>query len=122
MLACGPVTNKRDSSFAALEKLRDQLPVGNTSRSEPSAPVEKKGPARAVVRLERKQRRGKEVTVVEKLGLSATELDTWCKNLKQTLGCGGTVEESAIVLQGDFRKRLPEVLTRMGVRSITVAG
>jgi len=74
------------------------------------------------VRLERKQRRGKEVTVVDKLGLPSSELEQWCRDLKQTLGCGGTVEESAIVLQGDFRKRLPDVLTKMGVRSITVSG
>ena len=92
------------------------------SSSTPAAPVEKKGPARAVVRLERKQRRGKEVTVVDKLGLPSSELEQWCRDLKQTLGCGGTVEESAIVLQGDFRKRLPDVLTKMGVRSITVSG
>ncbi len=62
------MTNKRDSSFAALEKLRAQLPVGNVPPEKP-APVEKPGPARAVVRLERKHRRGKEVTIVEKLAL-----------------------------------------------------
>ena len=35
-----------------------------------SAEPHPKGPARAVVRLERKGRRGKEVTVVEQLGLT----------------------------------------------------
>ena len=120
------MTNKRDSSpFASLAKLRDQVPVGNVSTNAPV--VEKQGPARAVVRLERKHRRGKEVTLVEKLGLPASELEQWCRDLKQTLGCGGTVEESAagvmaIVLQGDFRKRLPDILTKLGVRSITVSG
>ena len=128
MFVCGPVTNKRDSSFASLAKLRDQLPVGTTpapvEKTGGPPPGEQKRPARAVVRLERKQRRGKEVTVVEKLGLTLTsdELDQWCRDLKQTLGCGGTVEESAIVLQGDFRKRLPDVLTKMGVRAVTVSG
>ena len=117
------MTNKRDSSRtpfgAALEKLRDQLPVGTVSpKIEPIL----KGPARAVVRLERKQRRGKEVTVVEKLELSGADLERWCRELKQTLGCGGTIEDSAIVLQGDFRKRLPDVLTAMGVGRITIGG
>lgn len=115
------MTNKRDSSFAALEKLRAQLPVGNVPPAKP-APVEKPGPARAVVRLERKHRRGKEVTIVEKLGLAPAELERWCRDLKQTLGCGGSLEGDAIVLQGDFRKRLPDVLTKLGVRSITVSG
>jgi translation initiation factor 1 len=112
--------NKRESGFGSLEKLRDQLPVGTASpKPEPAVA---KGPARAVVRLERKQRRGKEVTVIEKLGLRSAELDTWCGKLKQALGCGGTVEDDAIVLQGDFRKRVPELLAAMGVGRVTVAG
>ena len=74
------------------------------------------------MRLERKQRRGKEVTVIEKLGLAPAELAAWCSRLKQSLGCGGTVEGDAIVVQGDFRNRLPDVLSAMGVRSVTVAG
>jgi len=115
------MTTKRETPFAALEKLRDQLPVGEVAPTK-TEPGEKKGPARAVVRLEKKQRRGKEVTVVEKLGLQTNELESWCKQLKQTLGCGGTVEADAIVLQGDFRQRLPDVLTKLGVRKITISG
>lgn len=113
------VTTKRDP-FAALEQLREKLPPGPAPKQD--APAIAKGPARAVVRLERKQRRGKEVTAIEKLGLPTIELERWCKQLKQTLGCGGTVEGDAIILQGDFRKRLPEVLTAMGVRGVTVSG
>ncbi|HEY0253649.1 MAG TPA: translation initiation factor, partial [Kofleriaceae bacterium] len=90
--------------FGSLGAMRDGLPPGPTPA--PLKEVEKKGPARAVVRMERKQRGGKEVTVIEKLGLPAKELEVWCKQLKQTLGCGGTVEADTIVLQGDFRPRL----------------
>jgi translation initiation factor 1 len=118
-----PMTTKRDSPFAALEKLRNQLPVGEVAPTiAPAIKPEPRGPARAVVRLEKKQRRGKEVTVVDKLGLLPHELETWCKQLKQTLGCGGTVEGDAIMLQGDFRARLPDVLTKLGVRKITISG
>ena len=114
------MTNKRDpaSPFAALEKLRGQLPPGEAPRPPPE-PV-KKGPARAVVRLERKQRGGKEVTVVDKLALPPAELERWCKELKQALGCGGSVDAETIVLQGDLRKRLPDVLTAKGVAKVTV--
>jgi translation initiation factor 1 len=116
------MTTKRETPFAALEKLRDQLPVGEIAPTKAAPDETAKGPARAVVRLEKKQRRGKEVTVVEKLGLQTNELESWCKQLKQTLGCGGTVEGDAIVLQGDFRRRLPDVLTALGVRKITISG
>jgi translation initiation factor 1 len=119
------MTNKRDSPFSALERLRDQLPAGPSSAPRTERIVSdigqtKRGPARAVVRLERKNRSGKEVTVIEKLGLSEGELERWCRELKQALGCGGSVENDAIVLQGDLRSRLPTVLTTRGVERVTV--
>ncbi len=83
-----------------------------------SDPV-KKAPAWAVVRLERKGRGGKEVTVVEKLDLRASELGRWAKSLKQGLGCGGVVEERTIVLQGDQRERAMAWLEAQGVRKVT---
>lgn len=109
-----------NDKFAALEKLRAQLPPGRAPAAAKSP--ESRGPARAVVRIERKQRGGKEVTVIEKLGLPAAELAAWCSKLKQQLGCGGSVEGDAIVVQGDFRKRLPAVLTALGVQTVTVSG
>ncbi len=109
------MTKKQDSPFGKLAALRDQLPAGPA----PKPPAPPKGPARAVVRLERKQRGGKEVTVVEKLGLAPAALETWCRELKQALGCGGSVEGDAIVLQGDLRQRLPAVLAGKGVGKVT---
>ncbi|RKG68133.1 translation initiation factor [Corallococcus sp. CA054B] len=111
----GPFNNP----FAALSAQREALPSG----PPPPPPREKpepKGPARAVVRMERKGRGGKEVTVVEQLGLPAAQLDTWLKALKNGLGCGGVVEEDALVLQGDQRERLPALLEARGVRKVTV--
>jgi translation initiation factor 1 len=109
------VTSKKpESPFAKLEGLRDQLPPGHA----PPAPV-KKGPARAVVRMERKQRGGKEVTVIDKLALPPAELEKWCRELKQALGCGGSVDGELIILQGDLRQRLPAVLTARGVLKVT---
>jgi translation initiation factor 1 len=106
------------SPFAALEKLRAELPVGVAPK--PTAPPIVKGPARAVVRMERKGRGGKEATVIEKLGLPEPQLEVWCKELKQALGCGGAVDGDTIVLQGDLRPRLPAVLTARGVAKVTV--
>lgn len=113
------MTTKRDSPFAGLEKLRAQLPEGEAPKVQPQDPV-KKGPARAVVRYERKHRGGKEVTIVDKLELKPDELARWCKELKQALGCGGSVEDKTIVLQGDQRPRLPALLTARGVGKVTI--
>lgn len=105
--------------FAALAGKREELP----SKPMPAVPgkvEERKGPARAVVRMERKGRGGKEVTVVEQLGLPPAQLEAWLKALKGALGCGGAVEEEALVLQGDHRERLPALLEARGVRRVTV--
>ncbi|MBM4377982.1 MAG: translation initiation factor [Deltaproteobacteria bacterium] len=107
-----------NNPFAALAAKRDALPPG-----EPvPVPAEKpqKGPARAVVRMERTGRGGKEVTVVEQLGLPPAELAAWCKALKGALGCGGTVEGDNLVLQGDQRERVGPLLEKRGVRKVTV--
>lgn len=111
------MSTKRDSPFSALEALRGKVPEGEKPHKDD---VPKRGPARAVVRLERKHRGGKEVTVVEKLGLSKLELEHWCSDLKRALGCGGAVEDDTIVLQGDLRTRLPDLLTSKGVAKVTV--
>ena len=70
--------------------------------------------------MERKQRRGKEVTVIDKLDLRPADLETWCRELKKALGCGGAVEDGVIVLQGDLRQRLPALLTARGVGKVTI--
>lgn len=114
------MTTKKDP-FAALEKLRASLPKGpDTPVVAPPPPLPKKGPARAIVRMERKGRGGKEVTIVDKLGVPPKELERWCKELKQALGCGGVVEGELIILQGDLRPRIAVVLEAKGVARVTV--
>ncbi|XXF77066.1 translation initiation factor [Myxococcaceae bacterium GXIMD 01537] len=108
-----------NNPFGALAVQREALPTGPAPAPAPE-PKEARGPARAVVRMERKGRGGKEVTVVEQLGLSASEREVWLKALKGSLGCGGAVEDDTLVLQGDQRERLPAILTTRGVRKVTV--
>ena len=99
------------------------MPTAPEPAPVPAAKVKATGGpviARAVVRMERAGRGGKEVTVVEQLGLPASVLDAWLKALKGALGCGGSVEGDALLLQGDHRKRLPALLTARGVKKVTV--
>jgi translation initiation factor 1 len=116
------------SPFAGLAALRDKLPPGQTSAgpavppaAQPVRETPRRGPARAVVRYERKGRGGKEATVIEQLGLTAADLETWCRELKRALGCGGAVEQTSIALAGDQRARLPGLLEARGVRRVTVS-
>ena len=95
-------------------------PPAEPATPAPTTPTGRTIP-RAVVRIERTGRGGKEVTVVEQLDLQPTERDRWLKALKASLGCGGVVEGNALVLQGDHRNRLPAILAARGVRQVTVA-
>ena len=102
--------------FGSLGHLRGPLPP-EPATPEPSPA--RKGIARAVVRIERTGRSGKAVTVVEHLGLDAKTRDEWLMALKAALGCGGTQNGDALVLQGDQRDRLPALLKSRGVKKVT---
>lgn len=125
MSANGKKPETPSNPFAGLAGMRDSLPTqpASPAAAPGSAPVpEKKGPARAVVRYERKGRGGKETTIIDKLELPPAALEKWCKEAKAAMGCGGFIEDGAIILQGDLRKRLEPWLTARGVRKVTVAG
>jgi translation initiation factor 1 len=111
-----------NSPFAALAPLRGSLPEAKPVETPPAAakplPAGVKAIPRAVVRMERTGRGGKEVTVVDQLTLTAAEREKWLKELKASLGCGGVIDGDTLVLQGDHRKRLPEILTRRGVKRV----
>ena len=111
-----PIQGPFNNPFGSLDALRSAAPQAAPAPSKPA----KKGPPRAVVRMERKGRGGKEVTVVEQLGLPARELEAWLKALKQSLGCGGVVEEGTLVVQGDHRERVRNWLEARGVQKVSV--
>ena len=104
-----------NNPFSKLKGALGDLPAG-----PPAPPAEPKGPPRAVVRMERKGRGGKEVTVVEQLELRPAALEEWLKALKQALGCGGAVEDGALVVQGDHRPRVKAWLEARGVKRVSV--
>ena len=62
-----------------------------------AAPTNKK----LIVRLDRKARGGKSVTVIEGLQLSIADSENLLKQLKAKLGAGGTVKNGALEIQGD---------------------
>src|SRR6185369_4779658 len=92
--------------FAALRDLTgiDAAPEAAPASPEPLPAIAGVKPIpRAVVRLERRGRGGKDVTVIEHLGLREADRAPWLAALKSALGCGGTLDDNALVLQGDQR-------------------
>jgi translation initiation factor 1 len=109
-----PATGDADTTLAPAEG------AAQRDRSAPATAEALKPVPRAVVRVERSGRGGKEVTVIEHLAIATSARDEWLKALKAALGCGGTVEDARLVLQGDQRKRLPALLQARGVKKVTL--
>ena len=69
------------------------------------------------IRIDRKGRKGKSVTVVEGLLVNPTHLAEIAKELKQKLGTGGTTKEGRIEIQGEHREKIAEILQEKGIKS-----
>lgn len=66
------------------------------------------------ISMERAGRGGKTVTLVRGFVGSDDDREALCKLLKQKCGVGGSVKEDEIIIQGDHRQRLLELLKREG--------
>ena len=75
-------------------------------------------PARQELRvwLDRRQRAGKAVTVVRGFVGRADDLEALGRMLKTRCGVGGAVKEGEILIQGDHRDRVVELLLKAGYR------
>jgi translation initiation factor 1 len=82
-----------------------------------SKTAEQPVPARIVakLRMEKKGRGGKTVTVVDGLPRNGAFLKDLCQELKRACGTGGAVAEGTIELQGDLRERVRGVLLEKGL-------
>lgn len=68
----------------------------------------------AKLRMEKKGRGGKTVTVVAGLPNNGAFLKELCSELKRACGTGGAVDAGMIELQGDLRDRVRDCLTKRG--------
>ena len=64
--------------------------------------------------IERAGRGGKTVTLVKGFVGSDEDINSLCKLLKQKCGVGGSVKDGEIIIQGDHRQRLVEILKKEG--------
>lgn len=64
--------------------------------------------------MERAGRGGKTVTVIRGFVGSEDDMNALCKLLKQKCGVGGTAKDGEIIIQGDHRPRLLEILKAEG--------
>lgn len=83
----------------------------------PAAPFAVQGTQPVRVRLDRKGRKGKTVSII--VGVKSPEVGkrALAKHLKDKLGCGGAVKGADIEIQGDQRERLVAALNDLGYKA-----
>ena len=65
----------------------------------------------------RKGRGGKTVTVISGFQGKPETLGDLAKQLKAQCGTGGTLKENEIVIQGEHKQKLLEILTKLGYKA-----
>lgn len=72
---------------------------------------------RLVVSIDRRNRGGKQVTLVSGFIGSADDLNELGRTLKIRCGVGGSVSDGQIMIQGDFRDRIVSILIQLGYKA-----
>ncbi|MGL5317700.1 MAG: translation initiation factor [Bacteroidales bacterium] len=68
------------------------------------------------VYLDRSHRNGKTVTLVKNFVGTEDDLKELAKVLKTKCGVGGSVKEGEIIIQGDFRTKIVDILLKEGYK------
>jgi translation initiation factor 1 len=116
--------------FGALSGMN--LPDGNPvaglfepdgSKLSIPATAQSKNRGRVDIKRTTAGRGGKTVTVVSGfVGIGLPEKEKLAKQMRAACGCGGTVKDGNIEIQGEQRDKIAEILTAAGFRPVFAGG
>lgn len=117
LTAAGLPQNKTGDRKAAFA----QPTAAKPETGKPIRPEKNRG--RVDVRRETGGRGGKTVTVIDGfVGIGLPEKEQLAKKIRGACGCGGTVKDGAIEIQGDQRETIARILSEAGFRPVWAGG
>lgn len=97
-----------------------QPPPGESRKSRTEAPRNR---GRVDLKRTTAGRGGKTVTLVTGfVGIGLPEKESLCKKMRNACGCGGTVKDGDIEIQGDQRDKIAAILSEAGFRPVFAGG
>lgn len=113
--------------FAALDgsglSVAPKVVLDQASGKAGPAKVISKNRGRVDIRRETGNRGGKTVTVVDGfVGIGLPEKEALAKKMRNACGCGGTVKDGVIEIQGDQREKIAAILSEAGFRPVFAGG
>ncbi|WP_391090664.1 stress response translation initiation inhibitor YciH [Vibrio sp. NH-UV-68] len=90
-------------------------------KPEESKPQREKGDGIVRIQRQTKGRKGKGVCIVSGLDIEDAALKLLAAELKKVCGCGGSIKDGAIEIQGDARDKIKALLEKKGY-TVKLAG
>ena len=116
-----PVAPKVVLDQAAAALAAQKAGGGGAGGSVKAAPERNRG--RVEIRRETGGRGGKTVTTVSGfVGIGLPEKEQLAKKMRNACGCGGTVKDGAIEIQGEQREKTAAILSEAGFRPVMAGG
>jgi translation initiation factor 1 len=114
------MSKKKPDRFGVVYSTNPDFRYEEPPQEESSSPPPSR--QRLRVMLDRKQRGGKEVTLVTGFSGGTSDLEALGKTLKTKCGSGGAVKDGEILIQGNHREKIVRALLDMGYTDTKAAG
>jgi len=114
------MSKKKPDRFGVVYSTDPDFRIREQPQEESNTPP----PARQRLRvmLDRKQRGGKEVTLITGFAGGSADLEALGKMLKTKCGSGGAVKDGEILIQGNHRDKIVRTLLDLGYTDTKAAG